>query len=346
MKKIIILILVFLPAIFFAQEISNNTNNNIVNKWNIIIAQPANKTDNKADSELQIVIQKSVANALSDVNYYQITSTNDTVENIDKTTLDKYYNANLDILVYSYYYVHNEKIDISVKAVDLITRNVKFQKTYHGEAGIDVFDTIDMIVQNLKGDLSKVVPPMADDVVIKYRKRTVLVTEGIKLKREFISRVGLIGDHNNGGFPFDPILGFEANFKKFSFGVSFFFPVLLSAGRQDDGTWLNVSTEMHFGYNLSSKWRLMMGFYFAHTTPKDVKPLLPLLGARFSPSHKLNISLIAAMTVLESGYYLLVPEVQYFFSDNWGAGFSTHFELGGGFGYKLDLSVLYRVSFD
>ena len=307
-----------------------------------------------------ISLQKMGFTILFDIEYYNINSTNRIIREITENEIRHYYNAGTDILVYGYYYVYDEKIYISINAFDLINRNSKFIQTYIGKGGLDIFDTIDSIVESLQKDLAEAVPPMDDEARILYRTRMVYVSDEIHIQRAFYTSWG-IRSFIYEGFNWVPVLGFNAIFKRFGFGIAFFIPGVVNERISDDLD--NALAGLELWFNFNPKLSVIAGIHLGYSAGIEYDPysdeswskvgmLCPYIKTKYSIISNWNVFWGMNFSFMNSEFMSLMFETQFFPFQNWGAslGFDWTIPLGetkfDGGNHKISFNIIYRVNFE
>jgi TolB-like protein len=353
------------------------------NHWKMAVYPFVNKTEKGREANLTLVIQNSIKTFLSKVDYLDVN-----IKNAEKTSMrgvfnDAYTNG-YDIVVNGSYAVIGDKIYIYVSVYDVLQRLLKFENSYSGNAGQDIFDTLDVIIENLRQDVTKAVKPMDEETLVKYRKRVELVSDDIKLNRSFVTTLGINSSFND-HFTWLPFMGLEIRLGSVYFGFSSFMPLLVNNELSLDN-WKNNLSAIFAGYRL---WNITAGAGLAATfslvtirsypgnnyvayqiTPAFLAPMA-FVKYDFSPEFSLkasfamnflNSEMLIGNDIAEPHRSIAIPIVNlgldYYFQGNWGikldfyySSFSESFQtINGVADFKggntlLLVGVNYRVDF-
>lgn len=259
MKRIIVFIFmsVLLAQISYAETVITDRNTISTNQWNVVIYPFLNKTEKSREETLKLVIQNSIRTFLSRVNYLNVSSeSNETalIQDVFKQSYRKGY----DIAVTGSYVLVGEKIYIFVSVYDVLLKQLKFENSYSGNAGSDIFDTLDEIIESLKQDVTKAVKPIDEETLIKYRKRIELVSGDIELDRTFVTTLGL-NNSLNYKYSSIPFLSLEMRMANIMFGLNTFMPFFAGNNSSIDLNenamvqWKNTLLIFYAGYRFFNK---------------------------------------------------------------------------------------------
>ncbi len=204
------------------QSATAGAETNSVNKWNIVIYSFKPTTAEAED--VSFVIPRSLKSALEDVEYFNVEMKTNVLKS--RKDLEKAYLEGYDIAVSGKVGTTRDgKLFAYVKAVDIVSKITKMENFYEGKAGIDVFETIDEIIPELKRDILKNVKPMTQEEIVKYRVKRVLVSKDITLKRIFKTYHGLCFSEP---YNVSPYISYDIYLSHFNFSLTLEVPMVLS----------------------------------------------------------------------------------------------------------------------
>lgn len=212
--------------------------------YRVGIAPVKNMTPGRED-QLSLVIQNSIATFLGQIGYLQV-SKMDFPAGSSVEAMRQAASQSNDIALDSSYSIIGDTIYIHVRVFDLLKEQLKFQKTYSGAAGVDIFDTLDIIIAGLKTDITAAVPPLPEETLVEYRKQVRRVTDDIKIKRYFVTSLGVNGsfyDYNT----YQPYLAMDLKLDWWSLGMSCFMPLLVPYEDEQD-YWRNNLVCVYAGF--------------------------------------------------------------------------------------------------
>ncbi|GEM_PF-2413096 len=218
--------------------------------WNVEFARFTDRSDNIKQRSLGLVIGKSLVTFLGQVDYFKIYEEANPPASLEDE-ISGSYNAGRDMLITGSYAVQGDKIYIYVKVYDVVTRRLKFESGYTGSSGEDIFDSIDKIIQNLKLDLLKSVKPMDEETIIRYRKRTKIIREEVKLDRSIVTSIGWSSAFNARPYTGVPFISLDGRFDWLNVGGETFMPIIAPAF-DSEGYWRNDLMDLYAGYRFEN----------------------------------------------------------------------------------------------
>ena len=267
--------------------------------WNILISRFVNRTEDGRDESLGLVIQRSLVTFLGQVEYFRVTESGNGIISLEKEIAEGFRNGE-DILITGSYAVVGNKIYISVSVHDIIQKQLKFESSYSGSAGLEIFETIDRIIMKLKQDLLKVVKPMEEETYITSKKRVNIIREEIRLDRSLVNTAGWSSALNNRPYTGLPFIEFDARLDWLNGGGEIFIPILFTA-LESEGYWRNDLLDLYAGYcfkNMTAGLGYLLMIRYAGTYGANGTG--PLVYFRYDLGNELDVKAYFAVTSVTS----------------------------------------------
>ncbi len=322
MKKLRFLIFLLTAVTAYAQQPGSA---GAGGKWKIVVPVFENRTPRGEQQALQTMIHKSLLSIAGEIDYLEPEEDSRTMGSVSEALRIALYNEGWDIALGGYYYVESDVLYVSITALDLVTGLVKFQQVYRGVVGLDIFDTLDEIAGNMKEDLRKTVRPPEADEIVRYRNRTVYVTEGLGIRRSFSIRYGMINSMTGTaylGTLFPQVFGaFDMNLKLF-------------------GQYWNIGFQLLYPFSFGETKPLIDGATFTQKEYQQISWYFRIYaGLYVGQSVKILAGTFYSIVFAEKQFDTqgLVPQYDVVYN-NWkpwiGAGWaiSRKFQLNAGFG--------------
>ncbi len=345
MKKWI-LILIFIPAMFFTQE-----------KWSLGLVELSRKGDGAYSS----LLLKSLETALLERGQYRIKVYDlrkglfQSLGLLDggqrKDLLNLASQLDHEFIISGEYIIQGDDIFIVLYAVDNANQKVNYMKSFNGKTDADIFDLIDQIAADFSEGLSQALPQAEPSIVVEYRKKLKLVSSAKKFPRTMIQSYsmeaqylkGEYAAYNNPGAPdinTTPIMEVQAYMnisffvERWYFGISGpILPINFSIdGRSYDSQGLIPRTKdirpmAWFGYAFLDKLYMSVGLGIRAWNVQDpYSPVSPSLSITplfsYTPNSRWKLDMSPFSIVRLNNYvvrvYPLILNAQVFFNENWG----------------------------
>lgn len=221
------------------------------NQWKVVVDPLVNKTEGGREESLKKVIQQSIITFVGQVDSMKVEAGSD-----EKTTAEqaimRTYQDGKDVLITGSYAVIGDTIYIYVSVYDVLVKQLKLEKSYSGKAGEDIFDTLDVIIANLKKDITTAVKPMDEETFVKYRKRVELVSDDIKIPRAFTTSFGWSSSFTSAlGYTGAPFIALDFQLDWLNFGANVFTPLLVPQANSI-ADWANSLINAYAGYHFGN----------------------------------------------------------------------------------------------